>query len=70
LIGSAFAAGSKYPERLADELVDDLDSALFAGHKADTLTCHQRPGFDVAVNDRAPQRAMPSLRSSSIRVSR
>jgi len=33
--------------------------ALFAGHKADTLARHQRPRFDVAVNDRAPQRNRP-----------
>jgi len=44
---------------LADELLDDLDCALFAGHKADTLARHQRPRFDVAVNDRAPQRTGP-----------
>ena len=57
----ALATGCKSGQRLSEEFLDDLDGALLSRDKTYALTRHQRTGFDIAVNDRTPERASPKV---------
>src|SRR5665213_3521760 len=53
---------------LLDQLVDDLLRGLLARHHADALPGHQRAAIDVAVDDRALQRAGPEALDVELRI--
>ena len=57
----ALATGRKSCQSLSDELLKDLGGALFTRHKTHALTRHQRTRFDIAVDDRTPERTGPSV---------
>src|SRR5262245_45984802 len=54
-------------QRLLEQFFDNLFGGLLARHHAHTLTRHQRPVLDIALDHRATERASPEMLDLELR---